>query len=156
AGAGWVLILLAGLFILWTYDARRGDRRSHRLLKGLFVVAVLALATLLAALVTGLAWFHVSPGAGVGNRYETPMTLADLKPSYHLGVGELRLDLSQLPPVTEETHVKARVDVGHLLIRVPAGTEVVVDAHAKVGDVVVFQQEDSGRNADVQTGRGRL
>jgi hypothetical protein len=33
---------------------------------------------------------------------------------------------------------------------------VAVDAHAKAGDVYVFNRHDDGRNADVKTGVGRL
>lgn len=156
AGAGWVLILIAGLVILWMYDARGGDRRSRKLLKALFVLVVVSIVTVIAALVTALAWFHVHPGAGVGDRYETPTAIADLQPSYHLGVGTLDLNLTQLPLVTQETDVRVRVDVGNLRIRVAQNQPVVVHAHAKVGDVRVFQYEDSGRNAKLDSGTGTL
>jgi phage shock protein PspC (stress-responsive transcriptional regulator) len=156
AGAGWVLILIAGLVILWMYDARRGDSKSRKLLKALFVICVLGFVALLASLVTALAWFHVHPGAGVGTRDETPTTLTQLQPSYHLGVGDLRLDLRQLPLVTHETHIKVRVDVGNLRVFVAQNQPVVVHAHAKVGDVRVFQEEDSGHNATLLSGTGEL
>lgn len=156
AGAGWVLILIAGLVILWLYDARKGDRRSRRLVKWLVGIVVVALVATVATVVTALAWFHVSPGAGIGDRYETPTTIAQLHSSYHLGIGNLRIDLSQLPPVTEETHVKARVDIGHLEIVVGPNMPVDVRAHAKAGRVDVFQQQDSGRNATLETGSGQL
>ena len=156
AGAGWVLILIAGLVILWVYDARRGDSRSRKLLKALFALFVLVCAVGLAGLIAAFAWFHVSPSAGVGDRWETPTTSAQLHPKYHLGVGHLHLDLSKLPLVTQETHIKVRVDVGAEDIIVAANQPVVVNAHAKAGRVDVFQQQDSGRNADLQTGQGEL
>jgi phage shock protein PspC (stress-responsive transcriptional regulator) len=156
AGFGWVLVLLAGLAILWTYDARRGDSRSRALMRALLVLSALALAAMAVLLVSALAWFHVSFGAGVGNRVETPTSLVALHRSYHLGVGNLKLDLSQLPPLTRQTHVSARVDVGHLRIIVPATATVSVNAHAKAGDVRVFDQHESGHNATVETGSGLL
>jgi phage shock protein PspC (stress-responsive transcriptional regulator) len=156
AGVGWVLILIAGLAILWTYDAKRGDRRTRVLIRALVGIALLAIAMFVAVVVAAFSWLHVSPGAGVGDRYETPTSFASLHSSYHLGVGKLRVDLSQLPPVTQATTVKARVDVGDLRIVVPARANVTVNAHAKVGDVRVFQQTDSGHNANVQTGNGLL
>jgi predicted membrane protein len=58
--------------------------------------------------------------------------------------------------VPQETHVKVRVDVGHLKIVVGRNTQAVVRAHAKVGRVDVFHQRDSGRNATLQTGSGEL
>jgi phage shock protein PspC (stress-responsive transcriptional regulator) len=155
-GAGWVIVLIAGLAILWTHDAKRGDRRSRVLVRTLIVLLALALAAIATAVVTAFAWFHISLGAGTGNREVTPTTLADVHPSYHLGVGTLRINLSQLPAVTRPTQVNARVDVGKLSIVVPRLTPVKVDARVKVGDVRVFQQKDSGHNAVVQTGNGLL
>lgn len=156
AGAGWVLILIAGLVILWIYDAGRGDSRTRKLLKALFVLVVLTIVTLIVALVGAIAWFHVSPGAGIGDRNETPTSFVALQPSYHLGVGHLRLDLSQLPPVTQEIDLKARVDVGYLQIIVAPSQQVAVRAHARAGRIDVFQQRDSGRNASVSTGSGNI
>lgn len=156
AGAGWVLVLLAGLVILWIYESGRGGSAVRRAVKWSIGIFALLIVATIASLVVALAWFHVSPGAGVGDRYETPTTLAALQPSYHLGVGKLELDLSHLPPVTQETDIDARVDVGRLKITVGANTRVVVHAHAKVGRVDVFQQTDKGRNANVQTGSGEL
>jgi phage shock protein PspC (stress-responsive transcriptional regulator) len=155
-GAGWVLILIAGLAILWTHNARRGDRRWRYLLRAVIVVLVLALATIVAAIVTAFAWFHISLGAGTGDRHLTPTAISDLHASYHLGVGTLSLNLSQLPPITQETHVKARVDVGKLRIVVPAFAAVTVNAHANVGNIRVFGQQDKGHNVSVQTGNGPL
>lgn len=156
AGAGWVIVLIAGLVILWVWDAGRGDSRSRRILKVLAALVAALIVALVAVLVTAIAWFHISLGAGVGNRYETPTTIAALHPSYHLGVGSLRLDLSKLHAVTQKTQVKVRVDVGDLRIVVAPTQAVVVNAHATVGDVRVFQQHDSGRNPNVQTGTGAL
>jgi phage shock protein PspC (stress-responsive transcriptional regulator) len=156
AGVGWVLILIAGLAILWTYDAKRGDRRSRFLVRALVAVMLLGIATFVAVIVAAFSWLHVSLDSGVGNRYETPTSFASLHSSYHLGIGKLRLNLSQLPPVTQPTTVKARVDLGDLRIVVPSRAAVTVDAHAKAGDIRVFQQTDSGHNANVQTGSGLL
>jgi phage shock protein PspC (stress-responsive transcriptional regulator) len=156
AGIGWVLVLIAGLVILWTYDASKGDIRSRRLVRAVLVCCTLALVAFVVLIASAFAWLHLSLGAGVGNRDETPATITQLHSSYHLGVGDLRLDLSQLPPVTRETHVKTRVDIGKLRVVVPAAASVAVEAHATFGDVRVFQQHDSGHNASVQSGNGLL
>src|SRR6266536_627930 len=156
AGFGWVLILLAGLAILWSHDASRGDRRSRMLVRGLLSLAAIALAAVVAAVVLAFAWFDVSIGDGVGDRVEAPASVTELKPAYKLGVGNLRLDLSSIGPITKETHVRAKLGVGELRIIVPAGVSVDANAHAKVGDVNVLRQHDDGRNADVKTGAGGL
>jgi phage shock protein PspC (stress-responsive transcriptional regulator) len=155
AGAGWVLVLLAGLVILWTHDARRGNRRSRRLLIVVLTLLTTAAAAAIAATAVAFAWFDVSLGDGVGDRTEAPASVAALHRSYELGVGNLRVDLSRVP-VTQETHVDARVGVGELRIVVPRNVPVTVDAHAKVGDVYVLRRHDDGRNASIKTDRGGL
>lgn len=155
AGAGWVLVLLAGLVILWTHDARTGDRRSRRLLIVLLTLLTTAAAALVAAVAVAFAWFDVSLGDGVGDRTEAPASIAALHRSYELGVGDLRVDLSRLP-VTTKTRVSAHVGIGHLRIVVPRDVPVSVDAKAKAGDVHALQRHDDGRNAKVQTGGGGL
>jgi len=152
-GAGWVLVLLAGLAILWTFDASRGDARSRRLIAFLVSLVAIVVAVLIAAVVTAFAWFDVSLSNGVGNRTYAPASVADVKRSYSLGVGDLRVDLSNVS-ATKPLKVRAKVGVGHLRVIVPLTADVVVDARAKVGDVHVFRQSDSGRNATVRTGDG--
>jgi phage shock protein PspC (stress-responsive transcriptional regulator) len=151
AGAGWVIVLLAGLVILWTFDASRSSRRARRLV----VVGVTLFTTLVVAAIVAVAvafaWFDVSLGNGVGDRVETPASVNAVKPTYKLGVGDLRIDLSQVGPISQETHVKASVGVGELRIIVPQNIAVAVDAHAKVGDVYVLRRHDDGRNASVKT-----
>lgn len=135
----------------WTYDSRKGDRRSRRLLTALVSIVALALATAIAAIVVAFAWFHVSLGDGVGDRVYTPASAADVRSSYKLGVGDLRLDLSN---VHAAATVHARLGVGDLHIVVPRTVAVAVEARATVGDVYVFDQHDDGHNARIQTGTG--
>jgi phage shock protein PspC (stress-responsive transcriptional regulator) len=150
AGAGWVIILLAGLVILWTVDARKGDRRSRRLLVAVLALLTAAAAAAVAATVIAFSWFDVSLDDGVGDRTEAPASIAALHRTYELGVGDLRVDLSRVP-VTRETHVDARVGMGHLRIVVPQGVPVTVNAHAKVGEINALKQHDHGRDARVET-----
>lgn len=151
AGAGWVLVLLAGLAILWTFDGKRGNTRVRRLLVLLVSLLAIVAALLVAAVITMFAWFDVSLGDGVGDRYYAPATAAAVKPSYSLGVGKLHLVLTDVQ-VTRPLHIKAKVGVGDLRIVVPRGVAVAVDAHAKVGDVRALSRHDDGRNATVHAG----
>jgi phage shock protein PspC (stress-responsive transcriptional regulator) len=156
AGAGWVIVLLAGLVILWSADARRGNRRARRLLivgVTLFTTVVVAA---IAAVAVAFAWFDVSLNNGVGDRLEAPANVSALKPAYKLGVGDLRVDLSQVGPISKETHVRASVGVGKLRIIVPRNVAVAVDARAKVGDVYVLRRHDGGQNASIRTAGGGL
>ena len=156
AGFGWVVVLLAGLAILWTSDASRGNRRSRNLLRSIVGLMVAVIVAAVAAVSLAFAWFDVGLGDGVGTRVEAPASLAELKSSYELGVGDLRVDLSNIGPVTTETHVQAKVGVGELRIIVPRTVSVTANARAKVGEVYVLSRHDDGRNAQVSTGSGDL
>jgi phage shock protein PspC (stress-responsive transcriptional regulator) len=156
AGFGWVLVLIAGLAILWSYDARRGERRSRLLRRWLVGVTVTVIVALVAAVSLAFAWFDVGLGDGVGSRVESPASAVELKPAYELGIGDLRVDLSRIGPVTTETHVEAKVGVGELRIIVAPDVSVAVDARAKAGEVYVLNRHDDGRNAQVSTGSGGL
>ena len=157
ASFGWVLVLLAGLAILWAYDRKGAERsRAHRLGLWLLGVLVALIVALVAAAGIALAWFDVGLGDGVGTRVEAPANAAELKSSYELGIGELRVDLSRIGPITSETHVSAKVGIGTLGIIVPPDVSVAASAHAKAGEVYVLNSHDDGRNASVSVGSGSL
>ena len=153
AGAGWFILLLVGLSILW---ASRGKRPFGIVVGLLSAVTALVLGAAIAAVALSFAWFNVSLNDGVGDRFYSPSSLAAVQPSYKLGVGNLHIDLSAVGHETKTVQISARVGVGKLLVTVPAGTAVAVNAHAKVGDVHVFNQHDDGQNAEIHTGPGVL
>jgi phage shock protein PspC (stress-responsive transcriptional regulator) len=144
AGAGWVLVLIAGLAVLW---ASRGGHRG--IVVGLLVTLGLIVAALATAVVVAFSWFNVSLGDGVGDRTYAPASVSELKPSYHVGVGSLRVDLSQLGTVTQRTRVDASVGVGNLDVVVPRDAAVSINATAKVGEVHAFGRVFDGRNVRV-------
>jgi phage shock protein PspC (stress-responsive transcriptional regulator) len=119
AGAGWVLVLIAGLIVLWM---SRRETKGHGLLIALLVLTGAFVAAIATATVVAFAWFDVSFNDGVGDKVYQPTSISDVKPKYDLGVGNLRVDLSNIGPVTKETHVKAAVGVGELRIIVSGAT----------------------------------
>jgi phage shock protein PspC (stress-responsive transcriptional regulator) len=149
-GAGWIVILIAAVAVLW---ASRGGRRAHRILIAFAAFFAVVAVLCAAAIVTAFSWFNVSLGDGTGNRVYVPATAAAVQPSYKLGIGDLRIDLSRVR-LTTPTHVKARLGIGELKVIVPANASVIVDAHAKAGDLYVLNQHDDGRNASVHTSAG--
>jgi phage shock protein PspC (stress-responsive transcriptional regulator) len=151
AGAGWVFVLVIGLVVLWV---SRSTRWRGRLLRVFLALVLAALAAFVTAVVLAFSWFNVSLNDGVGEHVYAPATVAAIAPSYRLGVGSLRIDLSGIRPAGKELQVKAKVGVGELRIVVPDGARVQVYARAKLGDVRVLRLEDSGRNAVVATGSG--
>jgi phage shock protein PspC (stress-responsive transcriptional regulator) len=148
AGAGWIVVLLVGLAVLW---ASRSERRRGAILRLLVALVAIVAAAAIAAVVAAFSWFDVSLGDGVGDRLYAPATAASLAPSYRLGIGDLKIDLGSLSAASR-LRVDARVGVGELKVIVPRGVPVQVNAHAKLGDVHVFGRLESGRNAGLRSG----
>ncbi|MFI6394667.1 PspC domain-containing protein [Nonomuraea sp. NPDC050540] len=81
----------------------------------------------------------------VGDYDWTPLTMAEASRNYDVGVGEGRLDLSELkldPGATAEFN--ASVSVGELMVIVPPSARVEVHATAKVGDITIDQSLRGG------------
>ncbi len=150
AGAGWILILIAGLTILW---ASRETRRGRKIAIVLGAIASLFAITVVTALVVAFAWFNVSLSDGIGDRTYQPATAAEIQPAYELGIGNLRVDLSHVSPSTA-ARVRAKVGIGELKVIVPKTAAVTVNAHAKAGDVYVLRRHDDGRDVHIQAGTG--
>jgi phage shock protein PspC (stress-responsive transcriptional regulator) len=93
--------------------------------------------------------------AGIGDRsYDT------LHSKYTLGVGELRLNLDQAQLPKGQTFVQATVGIGKLRVLVPANATVDVDGHVQAGDLVLFDEHQSGTHVHShvvdRTGSGRV
>jgi phage shock protein PspC (stress-responsive transcriptional regulator) len=152
AGAGWVIALIAGLVILWM--SRRGKKGRRVLIAVGALVGLLAVAATV-AIVAAFAWFNVSLRDGVGDRTYAPAAASAVQTSYHLGIGNLKVDLSQINS-TSTHRIRARLGIGELKIVIPRDATVHVDAHANAGKLFVLGANDSGTNVNVHTGNGRL
>jgi hypothetical protein len=132
------LIAVGGVLVV---NARTGA--SHR--------GLVALGVVLTVLLMLTAAVDVPIVGGVGERHLAPSSAAALESRYDLGVGELTLDLTALDPATIDapTDVRARVGIGRLVVRIPSGLAVRVEARAGLGNVVVFGQEQGGIDVQV-------
>ena len=93
------------------------------------------------------------PGAcagGVGDRTERPVTPADLA-EYELGVGNLVVDLRQLQVPAGTTTVEARLGIGELVVELPDGVSVDVDASSGLGEVQVLGEQEGGFGSRIDT-----
>ncbi|HEV3226945.1 MAG TPA: PspC domain-containing protein [Acidimicrobiales bacterium] len=117
--------------------------RSYILIPiGVILVALMSVSSVIDVPLTG----------GVGHKRETPLALRDLRLEYHLGVGELNLDLSHLTFANGTTeHVKATVGVGHVLVRLPRDVSAEVHGHAGLGDVRFLDDSEGGIRIDRNT-----
>jgi hypothetical protein len=144
----WRALLPASLIAVGLATVAGGLReRQHGLM-------VLGLAlTLLLAVAVGTDWgLQVTLVGGVGDRVEEPATTADLR-DYRLAVGTLTVDLGGLQVPDGTTTVRARVGLGELVVRAPAGVAVRVDGRSGVGQVRGLDREESGlgNRLDVRT-----
>ncbi len=168
--AAWILLLLAGLAIL--FSARRtapsspavvtppegsetpstAAPRSERSRWGAGRIILVTVGSLVALVLVCaaifLAIFPVHLSHGVGDRTFRPAGITDLERTYRLGVGDLRLDLRNIRLPVGKTRVNARVDIGDLVVVVPADADVHAYGKARLGYVNVLGEEDDGRNVD--------
>jgi phage shock protein PspC (stress-responsive transcriptional regulator) len=90
---------------------------------------------------------------GVGHRSYTPAAIADVKPAYELGAGELVVDLREMRWPREATvNLKVEVGTGHALVLVPADVCVQADSHAGLGYVGILGAENGGADVDDERG----
>jgi len=158
-GDAWILLLIAGAAILWiTRQGKRApadaaalatedSRRIRRLVKRLTLALVTLTALLLVGAAVVAATFNVHLGNGVGDRTYVVGGTQDLRGSYKLGIGEMILDLRNVPFTKAETHVKARVDIGSLRVIVPRDVALQVRGDAQLGEVHILGRSDDGRHA---------
>lgn len=117
--------------------------RSYVLIPlGLLMVGLMSASTVIDVPITG----------GVGEKSVTPFNTSELRDEYHLGIGELRLDLTHIAFERGTTHhLGATVGVGHLLVRVPRDVVVEIHGHAGMGEVRFLDQHDGGVRVDRDT-----
>lgn len=142
----WDVVIPAGLIVVGV--ALLLTQRSGAAHGGLVTLGIV----LTVLLVLGSA-IDLPLGGGVGERNEHPATASELKDEYRLGIGQLTIDLSDLaaaglPFAERGDRIRARVGIGQLVVIVAQDTPVRVEAHAGLGNVQVFNVEDSGFDVD--------
>lgn len=99
--------------------------------RGLIAVgALLVIATSIAGV------SHVGLRGGVGERTWTPHTIDAVRDTYRLGIGEARVDLSELRiPPGETVDLRIRQGVGDLTIVLPDGVPADVATDVNAGEI---------------------
>jgi phage shock protein PspC (stress-responsive transcriptional regulator) len=161
-GDVWWLLLLAGGAILWitrhgTSGAASADpkelaaddsRRMRRVFKRIAIALGTIVALILVAAAVFAAIFHVHLGRGIGDRNYVVTGSDELRRNYRLGIGDMKVDLSNVRFKVGETRVGTRVDVGDLLVVVPQNVALQVRGDAQLGQVEVLGESADGRNVD--------
>jgi phage shock protein PspC (stress-responsive transcriptional regulator) len=128
--------------------AAEDSRRLRRVGRAILIAigSLVALLLILAAVIAAVIPVH--PGRGIGSQTYVPTSIADVKTSYSLGIGNLRLDLRNVRLPVGETHVRMRVDVGRISVVVPADAALEAHGHANYGQVTLLGRENDGRDTD--------
>jgi hypothetical protein len=123
----------------------------------LFVVGiVLTCALLTAAAVEPLV------EDGIGEKVFAPATLVGLESKYDHGIGDLTVDLRNVPLDGKTRRVEVELGIGSLMVLVPRAQSLVVDAHVDAGKVTLPDGrtangwDESLRYARDAAGRGTL
>jgi phage shock protein PspC (stress-responsive transcriptional regulator) len=118
---------------------------------------LLTAALVLAIPAGAVAAADVHIDESMGERTYTPTTAADVPESgYELGVGQLVLDLRELPWARGQAiPVSAELGLGQMIVSVPSS--VCVDGHvtAKGGDLIVAGERSNGIDPEVDHGEPR-
>jgi hypothetical protein len=107
-------------------------------------VGLIVFGTLLAlvTLLTAAAPFEGFQG-GVGDRVIVIDSVDDIRPDYNLAMGKLTLDLRVIGDLETATPVTASVGMGELVVLVPDGAALDVNANVGAGQIEIL-----GRVAD--------
>ena len=149
----WLALVLGIVGIAWW---RLGPASSTR--RRIVVAFVLALVALLLATIAFAV--RVPLFAGVGDRVDRPVDVADVHSKYELGIGDLTLNFADVSLPKGQTFVKATVGIGHLKVVVPANASVDVEGRAQAGQVQLLGENDNGTHVRAhvvdRTGSGRV
>jgi hypothetical protein len=105
--------------------------------------SVLAVITL----ITAAAPFEGFQG-GVGDRTIAVASADDIRPDYNLAMGKLTIDLRQVEDLDAATTLTASVGTGELIVRIPEGTEIDVDARVGAGQLEILGRVFDGLGID--------
>jgi phage shock protein PspC (stress-responsive transcriptional regulator) len=98
---------------------------------------------ILGACTVALGLTHPDLDGGIGQRTFRPTTVADAKVAQHLGIGQLTIDLTDVPFDTQPLTVEASVGYGQVRVIVPADAELRILSDVNAGHVVVNGEETS-------------
>ena len=138
--------LLAGALVIVGIALMFGARRAPH--GGLIAFGVvLAILLSLSSAIAVLADIPLT--GGIGEQRHRPTI--ELDDEYRWGIGSMTLDLRNLSAEEAGEAVAASVAIGELVVYVPAGLEVAIDARVGIGEVEVFGERSSGFDAELTT-----
>lgn len=92
---------------------------------------------------------HVPFTGGFGQRHYRVTGIPAIVTEYHLIAGEMTIDLRGADPGAGNFKIEATTVAGHILILVPEGASLDIEAKAGAGQISLFGQTSEGVNVDV-------
>jgi phage shock protein PspC (stress-responsive transcriptional regulator) len=87
---------------------------------------------------------------GVGERDYRPASAIELRDSYKLGMGELKVDLRQTDLPSGDVPLRIDLGVGEARVIVPEDVCVATDAHVGMGEARAFDRDNEGIDVDLE------
>jgi phage shock protein PspC (stress-responsive transcriptional regulator) len=109
---------------------------------------LIAVGAIVAVCLAVIAAIDVPLSGGVGSRYYSPTSAAELSSDYHLGIGDQTVDLTDFVANGKTVQVTASVGVGRLLVRVPRNIAVVAHVRAGAGDADLLGDHTNGTHVN--------
>ncbi len=132
-GLAWLVVLFAVVVVALRRPARRPTLGRALLTLALIVLSLIIVIT--GAFFGAVALTGVPLTGGIGQRVVQPTTQVELQSSYRMAIGNLTVDLTHVPLSVAPRTITASVAVGQLVVDVPRGVVVDVDAHSGIGRV---------------------
>jgi hypothetical protein len=112
---------------------------------------LIPLAALLCCFGVLLNFGNVSnPHEIVNDQSYRPVSLQEVRPNYNAGIGDVTLDLTNLPN-TGSVDTKVSVGTGDARVYVPADADVTVTCSSPIGTVECLGSHENGANNDTIT-----
>jgi len=105
---------------------------------------LILLALLLLPIAVPASFISAPLEGGVGDLRYTPVTRAELRDDYRLVGGRLVLDLTQLKVLDEPMQIAVSVALGEVIVLLPPGASVQLDARVGAGATYVFDSQQVG------------
>jgi phage shock protein PspC (stress-responsive transcriptional regulator) len=134
-GFGLFWVVLAAVLVL-AITRVKGVHRMWKVL-GLMILSLIAIVVVtVGGAFAAVAISGVPLHGGVGDREWRPTAPGQLQHDYRLAIGNMTVDLRNVTFPAGSTSITASVGMGHLLVEVPPGVSVSVNAHSGLGAVV--------------------
>ncbi|HEX3567231.1 MAG TPA: LiaF domain-containing protein, partial [Acidimicrobiales bacterium] len=134
-GFGVFWVALAAVLVL-AITRVKGFHRIGKVL-GLMILSLIAIAVVtIGGAFAAVAISGVPLHGGVGDREWRPTVPGQLQHDYRLAIGNMTVDLTNVTFPAGTTSITASVGMGHLLVEVPSGVSVSVNAHSGLGAVI--------------------